>query len=239
VLSHGDVVLIGSDLAILRGPRLINDRIIAFYFAHLSAGLYSEDLLLLPPSIPYLLSILPDPDSVAAVADPLRLASRRLVLLPVNDNPDASVAEGGSHWTLLVLVLDSATSPSAPRFVHHDSLRDAPNLPIAARLADVLRPLLQGPGSVSGTVPLVQGHTPRQTNGCDCGVYVMAIVRAICAWWNDAQDHRGRGGDWLEAVRREVDARSVKAMRTDLLQLINTLIQEKAKPNSTSEGDTD
>jgi sentrin-specific protease 8 len=38
------VVLIRSDLAILRGPRFINDRIIAFYFAHLSAGLqYSED----------------------------------------------------------------------------------------------------------------------------------------------------------------------------------------------------
>ena len=101
----------------------------------------------------------------------------------------------------------------------------------------MLRPLLQGHGSVSGTVPLVQGHTPRQTNGYDCGVYVMTIARAICAWWN--QDHRGRGGNWLEAVRREVDARSVKAMRTDLLQLINTLIQEKAKPNSTSEGDTD
>ena len=68
---------------------------------------------------------------------------------------------------------------------------------------------------------------------------VMAIARAICAWWNEAQDHRGRGGDWLEVVRREVDARSVKAMSTGLLQLINTLIQEKAKPNSTSEGDTD
>ena len=135
VLSHGDVVLIRSDLAILRGPRFINDRIIAFYFAHLSADLQDDDdLLLLPPSIPYL-SNLPDPDSVA---DPLRLASRRLVLLPVNDNPDASVAEGGSHWTLLVL--DSATSRSAPRFVHHDSLRGAPNLPIAAGLADALRP---------------------------------------------------------------------------------------------------
>ena len=84
------------------------------------------------------------------------------------------------------------------------------------------------------------GHTPRQTNGDDCGVYVMAIAWAICAWWwwNEAQDHRGRGGDWLEVVRREVDARSVKAMSTDLLQLINTLIQEKAKLNSISEGDT-
>ncbi|XP_066365084.1 NEDD8-specific protease 1-like [Miscanthus floridulus] len=125
VLSHGDMELIRSDLAILNGPRFVNDRIIAVYFAHLSVGLYSDDLLLLLPSIPYL-SNLPDPDSIAAVADLLRL-----VLLPVNDNPYASVAEGGSHWTLLVLILDSATSPSTPRFVHHDSLRGAPNLPIA------------------------------------------------------------------------------------------------------------
>ncbi|XP_066353363.1 NEDD8-specific protease 1-like [Miscanthus floridulus] len=236
VLTHGDVVLIRSDLAILRGPCFINDRIIAFYFAHLSASLQDDDdLLLLPPSIPYLLSNLPDSAAVAAVADPLRLASRRLVLLPVNDNPDASIAEGGSHWTLLIL--NNATSPSAPRFVHHDSLPGAPNLPVAARLADALRPLLSGSDSKRDTVPLIEGPTPRQTNGYDCGVYVMAIARALCAWWNNGHDHRE--GDWFQAVRREVDAHSVKAMRADLLQLINTLIQEKAKANSTSKGDSD
>ncbi|GJN39477.1 hypothetical protein PR202_gb28599 [Eleusine coracana subsp. coracana] len=116
ILSYGDVVLIRSDLDVLRGPRFINDRIIAFYFAHLSATFApgdDADLLLLPPSIPYLLSSLPDAASVAAVAEPLRLRSRRLALLPVNDNPDASVAEGGSHWTLLVLDSTRAT----PRFV--------------------------------------------------------------------------------------------------------------------------
>jgi len=233
VLSHGDVVLIRSDLAILRGPRFINDRIIAFYFAHLSAGL-GDDLLLLPPSIPYLLSNLPDPASVAAVAEPLRLASRRLVLLPVNDNPDASVPEGGSHWTLLVL--DNTTSPSGPRFVHHDSIRGEPNLPIASRLADALRPLLlQSDSRRRGAVPVVEGPTPRQPNGYDCGVYVMAISRAICGWWKNG--HGGlRGGDWFEAVRREVDADSVKAMRGELLQLITTLIQDKANASSISEG---
>lgn len=235
VLSHGDVVLIRSDLAILRGPCFINDRIIAFYFAHLSASLQDDDLLLLPPSIPYLLSNLPDSAAVAAVAEPLRLASRRLVLLPVNDNPDASIAEGGSHWTLLIL--DNVTSPSVPRFVHHDSIAGAPNLPIAARLADALRPLLSGSNSKRDTVPLIEGPTPRQTNGYDCGVYVMAIARALCAWWKNGQDQRG--GDWFQAVRSGVDAHSVEAMRTDLLQLINTLIQEKANANSTPMGDTD
>ncbi|KAF8653783.1 hypothetical protein HU200_061902 [Digitaria exilis] len=232
VLSHGDVVLIRSDLAVLRGPRFINDRIIAFYFAHLSADL-GDDLLLLPPSIPYLLSNLPDPASVAAVAEPLRLASRRLVLLPVNDNADASVPEGGSHWTLLVI--DNTTNPSGPRFVHHDSLRGAPNLPVACRLADALRPLLlQGDSRRRATVPVVEGPTPRQNNSYDCGVYVMAIARAICGWWKNGHGHH-RGGDWFEAVRREVFAGSVKAMRAELLQLITTLIEEKAKASSTSE----
>ncbi|XP_062182501.1 NEDD8-specific protease 1-like [Phragmites australis] len=221
VLSHGDVVLIRSDLAILRGPRFINDRIIAFYFAHLSSV---DDLLLLPPSIPYLLANLPDP---ASVADPLRLASRRLVLLPVNDNPDVSLPEGGSHWTLLVL---DNTNPCGPRFVHHDSLRGAPNLPVARRLADALRPLLL---SSSRTVPLVEGPTPRQPNGYDCGVYVMAVARAICAWWTNGRGGGGSGDcDWFEAVRREVNAESVKAMRTDLLQLITRLIQDKNKAKS-------
>jgi sentrin-specific protease 8 len=232
VLSHGDVVLIRSDLDILRGPRFINDRLIAFYFAHLSAGL-GDDLLLLPPSIPYLLSNLPDRDSVAAVAEPLRLASRRLVLLPVNDNPDASVAEGGSHWSLLVI--DNTSSPSAPRFVHHDSIRGAPNLHVASLLADALCPLLRSDARRGATVPVVEGPTPRQPNGYDCGVYVMAIAMAICGWWKSGHgDHRG--GDWFEAVGREVNSDSVKAMRGELLQLINTLIQDKAKASSTSEG---
>ncbi|KAF0889853.1 hypothetical protein E2562_033242 [Oryza meyeriana var. granulata] len=39
VLSHGDVVLLRCDLTILRGPHFLNDRIIAFYLAHLSSSL--------------------------------------------------------------------------------------------------------------------------------------------------------------------------------------------------------
>uniref|UniRef100_A0A0A9CSS2 Uncharacterized protein n=1 Tax=Arundo donax TaxID=35708 RepID=A0A0A9CSS2_ARUDO len=62
----------------------------------------------------------------------------------------------------------------------------------------------------------------------------MAIARAICAWWTSG---RGGGGssDWFEAVSREVNADSVKAMRTELLQLITRLIQDKANANSTPE----
>uniref|UniRef100_A0A0E0MIL4 WRKY domain-containing protein n=1 Tax=Oryza punctata TaxID=4537 RepID=A0A0E0MIL4_ORYPU len=214
VLSHGDVVLLRCDLTILRGPHFLNDRIIAFYLAHLHHH-DDDDLLLLPPSIPYLLSNLPDP---ASVAEPLRLASRRLLLLPVNDNPDVSHADGGSHWTLLVL----DNSVSGARFVHHDSLPPT-NLPAARRLAAVLRPLLP-----ASPIPLIEGPTPRQTNGYDCGVFVLAVAKAICHWWGWPPRECDRThSDWLEAVKREVNADSVKAMRTELLQLIETLIQDK------------
>ena len=33
-----------------------------------------------------------------AVAGPLGLAGARLVLLPVNDNEEVTLAEGGTHW---------------------------------------------------------------------------------------------------------------------------------------------
>jgi len=226
VLSYGDVVLLRSDLTILRGPHFLNDRIIAFYLAYLSSAFEvnddDADLLLLPPSIPYLLSNLPDPDSVAIVAEPIRLASLRLVLLPVNDNPDASLAEGGSHWTLLVL--DATAGASRPRFVHHDSL-GVVNVHAARCLATALRPLL--PGADNG-VPLVEGPTPMQVNGHDCGVYVVAVARAICNWWRDSRGQQQEGGtDWFDTVRKEVDAQSVKAMRAEMLHLIARLIQEK------------
>lgn len=237
VLSYEDVVLLRSDLAILRGRHFLNDRIIAFYLAHLSSvfGCNDDDadLLLLPPSIPYLLSNLPDPDSVAIVAEPIRLASRRLVLLPVNDNPDASLAEGGSHWTLLVL--DATAGASRPRFVHHDSL-GVVNVPAARCLAAALRPLL--PDADNG-VPLVEGPTPMQVNGHDCGVYVLAVARAICNWWKDrrGQQQQEGGTDWFDTVRKEVDAQSVKAMRAEILHLIDRLIQEKEEEKKNKAGE--
>jgi hypothetical protein len=63
----------------------------------------------------------------------------------------------------------------------------------------------------------------------------MAIARAICGWRLGQRE--GEISDWLEAVRREVSAASVTALRVELLELINRLIQEKAdsKPESDKE----
>ncbi|KAF3339322.1 NEDD8-specific protease 1 [Carex littledalei] len=105
-----------SDLSILCGPHYLNDRLIHFFFSHLAVSCsYPDDILLVPPSIAYLIANYPDPTSLSDVVAPLKLRDKALVLFPVNDNPDVNLAEGGSHWSLLICHVPSR------EFVHHDS----------------------------------------------------------------------------------------------------------------------
>ncbi|KAJ0084264.1 hypothetical protein Patl1_30780 [Pistacia atlantica] len=114
ILSYNDVVLRQSDLGILSGPHFLNDRIIEFYFSYLSSC-HSQDILLVPPSIAFWLMNCPDATSLKDFIEPLKLHEKKLVIFPVNDNDDVSIAEGGSHWSLL------AYERNANVFVHHDS----------------------------------------------------------------------------------------------------------------------
>ncbi|RLM69166.1 hypothetical protein C2845_PM17G00900 [Panicum miliaceum] len=166
----GDSVLSAADLKSIEGQNLLLDGIINFAFAQMSAAFAQqeeEDIVLVPTGLAFLLGNLQDPGYMAAHAAPLRLGScrTRLVLFPVNDNENFDQADGGNHWSLLVLHI---AADGSSRFVHHDSMgRD--NLPHARRLADRLRPLLRG------NPPIIEGPTPLQETGSnDCGLYVLA-----------------------------------------------------------------
>ncbi|KAI4382341.1 hypothetical protein MLD38_008317 [Melastoma candidum] len=63
---------------------------------------------------------LSDLHTVRDFVEPLKLHSRNLVIFPVNNNDDVKLAEGGSHWSLLVF------ERNANMFVHHDSSKAAP-----------------------------------------------------------------------------------------------------------------
>jgi sentrin-specific protease 8 len=78
-------------------------------------------------------------------------------------------------------------------------------------------------------VPVVQEATPMQPNDYDCGVYVMAVARAIGSWWRD-KGSRGSSGHWFQALTTEVDASSVRMLRVELEELIRSFLsKEKAK----------
>ena len=89
------------------------------------------------------------------------------IFLPINDARNVSVAEGGSHWSLLLVsVLDGVA-------FHYDSL--APSNTQEARLA--AHKLSQLLGRYIECVNL--DDSPQQENGSDCGVYVCIQMRHL------------------------------------------------------------
>ncbi|PNW89020.1 hypothetical protein CHLRE_01g055050v5 [Chlamydomonas reinhardtii] len=274
VLDYGDVLLREADVELLEGPHWLNDQIVSFYFEYLerealpatSAAAAISGVLLLPPATSFLL-MHAGPDMAGDILGPLKPHSRGLVLLPVNDNPDVDRAAGGSHWSLLVFHRPSNT------LRHYDSSGGSGNAAAAKRLAAAVGPALQPPGAggggsgssgsgSSGTgssgasgggprfVEVVD--TPRQCNGYDCGVYVLAVARAACERWclgpavaegaaegaagaaaEAGAAGRGEDGEaggegswreWERGLRALITPAAVKALRRE----VREVIREKA-----------
>jgi sentrin-specific protease 8 len=84
------------------------------------------------------------------------------IFLPINDCDDPREAEGGSHWSLLVVGVRDGVA------FHYDSLmpsNDKVARIVAAKLFRIL-------GRGSGWRYLQLPDTPQQVNGSDCGVHV-------------------------------------------------------------------
>lgn len=238
VLSYKDVVLRVSDLNRLKGPYFLNDQIIDFYFAYLSSH-YNADangFLLVPPSTSYWFANCQDRQSLRQdFAEPLRFSTKKLIFFTVNDNEDLSAVESGSHWSLLVY------DRTWNGFFHFDSLSGMHRYH-ALKLYDAVKGFMDGAVATESSLPSLtdgtgtknennaaaavipffkEAKTPRQHNGYDCGLYVMAIAEAICGWhceMNGKDD-----GDWPSAVESTFNASLETTMRSKVLKLIEDL----------------
>ncbi|KAF4392398.1 hypothetical protein G4B88_005357 [Cannabis sativa] len=221
ILSYNDVVLRRSDLDILSGPDFLNDRIIEFYLSYLSSSLDSSDVLLVPPSISYWIMSCSSMSNLKEFVEPLNLSSKRLILFPVNDNEDVSLAEGGTHWSLLAFERQTNT------FVHHDSNAPGNRLP-AFRLYNAVRNYISDSGSESKAKYTECSDCPRQENGYDCGLYVTAIARVICLWHSNGHNiANGKNFLWFSDLKEKVTPSLVSEMRNEILELIKTLMAKK------------
>ncbi|TYI80337.1 hypothetical protein E1A91_D05G081800v1 [Gossypium mustelinum] len=216
ILSYNDVVLRRSDLDILSGPYYLNDRIIEFYFSLLSSSHPSEDILLVPPSIAFWITDCPDVDGLKDFLEPLKLPDKNLVIFPVNNNDDVSLAEGGSHWSLL------AYYRSANIFVHHDSNQQM-NKRHAMKLFKSVVGYNGGPSSTSNDKYQECIDTPQQVNGYDCGLHVTATARTICSWYESSENKDGTDL-WFSALKEQVTPSVVGEMRQEILGLIKDLM---------------
>lgn len=107
----------------------------------------------------------PDPSSLREALPNFTKTTH--IFLPVNDNHNAAVAEGGSHWSLLLVsVIDGVA-------FHYDSLPPG-NRHEAYQLTGKMSRLL---GKHLRFVDLTD--SPVQENGSDCGVFVCLNMRHL------------------------------------------------------------
>lgn len=113
----------------------------------------------------FMLQQTPDP---LTVKDALPDFSRTThIFLPINDNRDVNQAEGGSHWSLLLVSIIDGVS------FHYDSL--TPSNDPDARIASHKLELLLG----KKLRFVHMEDAPQQENGSDCGVFVCLLMRHL------------------------------------------------------------
>lgn len=125
----------------------------------------ASHIVLLRPSMAFMLMQTPNPlELKAALPDFTRTTH---IFLPINDARNVSVAEGGSHWSLLLVsVLDGVA-------FHYDSLSPS-NYEPAKHASKQLSALLGRPFRFMNL-----DDSPQQDNGSDCGVYVCILMRHL------------------------------------------------------------
>mmetsp|Transcript_27528 Transcript_27528/g.46078 ORF Transcript_27528/g.46078 Transcript_27528/m.46078 type:complete len:233 (+) Transcript_27528:446-1144(+) len=227
-LSYHDVLLRSEDIDLLRGPHWLNDQVIAFYFEYLTREKYRsapDGPVFVNGATSFLLANSSAADVEETVAA-LQLAERPLILFAVNNNPWVDVAEGGSHWSLLVSWKN--------RMCHCDSAGGT-NRAAAQQLALKLAPHL----SAHGATPMLEARTPQQVNGYDCGMHLLANAQAVALHTSSPEStpstpestpcdgECGWGGidREVEAAVASVSAASVSKLRDEIYELILSLME--------------
>ncbi|GBF87583.1 hypothetical protein Rsub_00294 [Raphidocelis subcapitata] len=163
---------------------------------------------------------------VALLEGPYWLNDQGLVLLPVSDNTDVDAAGGGSHWSLLAFHRPSGS------FLHFDSSPGGGNARHARQLAGAASPLVRDRGNGGGgggaRLPAFEEcrHAPRQANGHDCGVYVLAVAELLLRW------HAADGAplrERLEQLPALVTPAAAAAKRAEVLAVARQLAAAEAE----------
>lgn len=194
-LSYFDVRLTKDDVKTLKDDWL-TDNVIAFWEEYLEhehlAHFRGARIVLLRPSMSFMLIQTPDPLTLRDALPDFSKTSH--IFLPINDCRNPSVAEGGSHWSLLVVSIVDALA------FHYDSLHPS-NRDEAITTTKKLSKLLNRNLDFRD-LP----DSPQQENGSDCGVFVCVqmkhlLMRKLLLAHEKEKIDMSMGGKHLDAYR--------------------------------------
>jgi sentrin-specific protease 8 len=171
-------------------------------------------IILLRPSITFLLMREPDTRQIRSALPDFSKVTH--VFLPINDCHNVSEAEGGSHWSLLLV---SAIDGVA---FHYDSLNSSNYTD--ARLAARKMSEILGRGPLRF---LNLEDSPQQENGSDCGVFVCILMRHLLV--NRLLAANAREKVSMSMANKLIDA---DGGRKEMLKIIESLRKEGVRRRS-------
>lgn len=147
----------------------LTDNVIAFWEEYLEREKLSKypkaDIVLLRPSMSFMLAQTRNPlELKSALPD---FSKTTHIFLPVNDCKRADIAEGGSHWSLLLVSIIDGVA------FHYDSMSPS-NYHEAKVVAQRVSHLLGKPMKFINLE-----DSPQQENGMDCGVFVCLLMQHL------------------------------------------------------------
>ncbi|KAI9664852.1 MAG: hypothetical protein M1821_006300 [Bathelium mastoideum] len=210
-VTRGDVDCIKNDW--------LTDNVIAFWEEWLERerlrNYPKANIVLLRPSMSFMLRQTKDPLSLKeALPD---FSETTHIFLPINDARDVTIAEGGSHWSLLVV---SAIDGVA---FHYDSLHPT-NRQEAQISTEKLSILLGRPLQFRALA-----DSPQQENGSDCGVFVCLQMQFLLV--HKLLTARATDTISMSLAGKEIDATNG---RKQMLQIIEGYRKEGERRRSRS-----
>ncbi|KAL9038922.1 MAG: hypothetical protein Q9214_005086, partial [Letrouitia sp. 1 TL-2023] len=170
-------------------------------------------IVLLRPSMSFMLIQTDNPLTLKEALPNFNRTSH--IFLPLNDNRNPSIAEGGSHWSLLLVsVVDSVA-------FHYDSLAPS-NREEAVLATKKISELLGKPLRFMDL-----GESPQQENSSDCGVFVCVQMKHLLLRRLLAVDSRVKVS--MSMGGKSIDAR---AGRKEMLKVIERFRKEGERRRS-------
>ncbi|KAL6708691.1 hypothetical protein ACN47E_002387 [Coniothyrium glycines] len=167
-LSYHDVTVVREDVDSIKNDWL-TDNAIAFWQEYLEreelTAFPKASIVLLRPTMAYMLLQTADPLSLRDALP--NFSTTTHVFLPINDNVDVEQAEGGSHWSLLLVSIIDGVS------FHYDSMSQSNEREARATSAKMEQLI----GKKLRFIPM--DDSPQQENGSDCGVFVCVLIRHL------------------------------------------------------------
>ena len=139
------------------------------------------------------------------------------IFLPINDNRDVARAEGGSHWSLLLVSTIDGVA------FHYDSLGGANNQE-ARHCTTQLSRVLGKPLRFQAL-----DDCPQQENGSDCGVFVCILMRHLLV-------KRLLNANAKEKVSMSMANKAIDSYggRKEMMKIVDSLRKEAERRRSVS-----